>query len=206
MTSLLLSGGSALQDPARPTDVAGVVTWFGAMQAQDAVSGGWSLGARLPGSTCLAVDAAMERREALRTWPMRGTVHLVPPRDARWMLELMGPRVLAGSVTRRAQLGISDRTAERATELLGEALAGGARLTRAQCLAALSDAGIAVDGQRGYHLLWYASQRAVTCIPDLSTRQTFVLLDDWAPDPYRPERDEALAAVLLALRAKGTRH
>jgi hypothetical protein len=111
------------------------------------------------------------------------------------MLELMGPRVITGSTARRAELGISDQTADRAAELLGAALAGGGRLTRAECLAVLADAEIAVDGQRGYHLLGYAAQRAVICMPDAATRQTFVLLDEWAPEPNRPDRDEALATM-----------
>jgi hypothetical protein len=194
MTSLLLRerpGG-------RPADVAGVADWFGAMQAQDAASVMWSLGARLPGYTAVDVLAALERREALRTWPMRGTVHLVPPRDARWMLEILGARALAGAAARRAALGLPDEIADRAVDVLGAALAGGGRLTRAQCLAVLSEAGISGAGQFGYHLLWYASQRGVTCIaPNIGTEQTFVLLDEWAPDPHRPERDEALATIAL---------
>jgi len=110
---------------------------------------------------------------------------------------LMGPRVLSRSTGRRAQLGITDQTAERATDLLGQALAGGGRLTRAQCLARLADSGISVEGQRGYHLIAYAALRAVVCMPDLATQQTFVLLDEWAPDPYRPDRDEALATIAV---------
>ncbi len=184
---------------ARPDSVAGVVEWFGAMQAQDMASGLWSLGVRLPGRTLADVQAALERREALRTWPMRGTVHLVPSRDARWMLAVTGARTLAGAAARRAQLGLSEAEADRAADVLGEALAGGRRLTRACCLAALAGAGIDTAGQRGYHLLWYASQRGVTCIaPHIGTEQTFALLDEWAPDPLQPERDEALG--LLALR------
>jgi hypothetical protein len=181
-----------------PKDVAGIVTWFGAMQAQDLASGLWSLGARLPGSTVADVREAMERREALRTWPMRGTVHLVPPRDARWMLELTGVRALAGAQARRDRLGISQAQADRAVDVLGAALAGGGRLTRARCLEVLAEAGIAGDGNWGYHLLWYASQLGVTCIaPSVGTEQTFVLLDEWAPDPHRPDRDEALGTMAL---------
>ncbi|MGN9775895.1 winged helix DNA-binding domain-containing protein [Micromonospora sp. H33] len=195
MTSLLLRprpGGP-------PGTVAGVVEWFGAMQAQDLASGLWSLGARLPGLRQAEVSAALERREALRTWPMRGTIHLVPPRDARWMLELTGVRTLVAAATRRAQLGLTEADAERAVEVLGGALAGGGRLTRAQCLATLEAAGIGTAGQRGYHLLSYASLRGVTCLaPSVGTEQTFALLDEWAPEPHRPERDEALA--LLAHR------
>lgn len=192
LTSLLLRDGPGTM----PADVAGIVTWFGAMQAQDNASAMWSLGARLPGSTVDDVQAALERREALRTWPMRGTVHLVPPRDARWMLDLMGPRVMAGAEKRRASLGLTEKEADRAVDVLAKALAGGGRLTRSQCVSALAEAGVTIEGQRGYHLLWYASQRGVTCIaPNLGNEQSFVLLDEWVPDPHRPDRDEALATI-----------
>jgi hypothetical protein len=192
LTSLLLTeppGG-------RPAGVAGVVEWFGAMQAQDVASGLWSLGARLPGATVADVTAALERREAIRTWPMRGTVHLVPPADARWMLDLMGVRALAGAAARRETIGLDERAAERGVEILADALRGGHRLTRAQCLQTLTDGGIEVSGQQGYHMLWYASQKGVTAIaPHIGKEQTFVLLDEWAPQPRQPSRSEALGII-----------
>ena len=198
MASLLLADPPGRGAPEGPADVAGVVSWFGAMQAQDAASAMWSLGARLPGFTAADVQAALERREALRTWPMRGTVHLVPPRDARWMLDLMGARALAGATARRASLGLTEKVADRAVDVLRAALAGGRRLSRKECLAVLAEAGIGGGGQFGYHLLWYASQRGVTCIaPTVGTEQTFVLLDEWAPDPHRPDRDEALGTIVV---------
>jgi hypothetical protein len=193
MASLLLR-----ERPERPADVAGVVTWLGAMQAQDLASGLWSFGVRLPRFTVDEVSAALERREAVRTWPMRGTVHFVPPRDVHWMLDLMGSRALAGAAKRRETLGLSEEVADRAVEVLGAALAGGGRLTRAGCMAVLADNGVDTAGQRGYHLLWYASQRGVLCIaPNIGPEQTFVLLDEWVPDPHRPEREEALATIAL---------
>ncbi|MEV0001471.1 winged helix DNA-binding domain-containing protein [Micromonospora sp. NPDC050980] len=195
MTGLLLRPHPAV----RPRRVSDVVEWFGAMQAQDAASGLWSLGVRLPGLTRDDVGAALERREALRTWPMRGTVHLVPARDAHWMLAVTGVRTLGGLTARWRQLGLTLADGDLAGDVLGAALSGGGRLTRAECLAALRTAGLDTDGQRGYHLLWYASQRGITCIaPHLGNEQSFVLLDEWAPAPRRPERDEALA--LLAHR------
>jgi hypothetical protein len=194
MSSLLLRdhpGG-------RPGDVAGIVAWFGAMQAQDIASGMWSLGARLPGRTHADVLAALERGEAIRTWPMRGTIHFVPPRDAHWMLELTGVRALAAATARRATVGLSAEEADRGVEVLGAALADRKRLTRGECLKALADGGVAADGQRGYHLLWYASQVGVSCIAaHVGTEQTFMLLDDVAPEPNRPDRDEALGIMAL---------
>jgi hypothetical protein len=175
---------------------AGIVRWFGAMQAQDLASGKWSFGLRLPGSTEADVDAAIERGEVLRTWPMRGTVHFVPPRDARWMLRLMGARALDGAAARRAYLGLSDAHAFQAADVLGQALAREGRMTRAACVSTLEQAGIPTVGQHGYHLLWYVSQLGITCIgPNAGKEQTFVLLDQWAPDPRAPERDEALAIM-----------
>jgi len=208
MSSLLLraSAGGA----GRASGVAEVVTWLGAMQAQDLASGLWSFGARLPGYTAADVTAALERREALRTWPMRGTIHFVPSRDARWMLELMGVRVLNGAARRHEQLGLLEETVVEAMEVLGSALAGGGRLSRSECLAVLAGKGIDASGQRGYHLLCYASQRGLLCIaPNIGNEQSFVLLDEWVPDPHRPERDEALGTVALRyFRGRGptTRH
>ena len=190
MTSLLLRGNA-------PASVAGIVSWFGAMQAQDVNSALWSLGCRLPGFTLDDVNKSLEDKSVLRTWPMRGTVHFVPAADAHWMLELMGVRALAGANKRRETLGIDEATVDRAVDILGAALQGG-RLTRAECLAAITDGGVEVTGQRGYHLLWYAAQRGVTAIaPHVGKEQTFVLLDEWVPAPNRPAREEALGIIAL---------
>ena len=182
-----------------PETVDGIVTHLGAMQAQDNASGLWSLGLRLGGASQAEVVAALERREALRTWPMRGTVHLVPSRDAHWMLALTGVKALAGAARRRQFLGLADDVADRAVDIIGEQLADGRRRTRAELLAAISEAGVPITNNLGYHLLWYASQRGVSAIaPDVDGEQTFVLLDDWVPDPVRLDTEEALA--LLATR------
>ena len=179
-----------------PATVGDVVTHLGAMQAQDNASGLWSLGVRLPGSTLADVTAALEEPQALRTWPMRGTVHLVPARDAHWMLACTGVRTLSGAAKRRETIGLSDDIARRAVEKVGEVLSGGRRLSRAALLDALRDAGLPIEGQIGYHVLWYASQLGVCAIaPDVDGEQTFVLLDDWVPDPVRLDGDEALATL-----------
>jgi hypothetical protein len=178
-------------------DVAGIAEWFGAMQAQDLNSVLWSLGVRLPGTTLPEVVAATERRDVIRTWPMRGTVHLIPSADAHWMLDLAGVRSLSSVAKRWEYLGLDEKTAHQAMDVLAAAItAGGGRLTRSACLAALNEAGISTEGQRGYHLLWYVSQRGVTAIaPNEGSEQTFVLLDEWAATRNTPSREEALAIL-----------
>jgi hypothetical protein len=187
-----------------------VVEWFGAMQAQDLSSAEWSFGVRSPGLTQADVHRATVDREILRTWPMRGTVHFVPPRDARWMLELTAVRALAGQARRRADLGLTEATLEAAVHVLIEALRGGGCLTRGACVELLVDAGVHTAPEHGYHLLLYASQLGVTCMgPQEGKEQTFVLLDEWVPDPRLMDRDEALAVLALRyVRSHGpvTRH
>lgn len=191
MVSLLLAAPEARS----PTEVA---RWFGAMQAQDVASGHWSLGVRCPGSTEADVLAAFERGDLVRTWPMRGTIHIVPAGDVRWLLDLTGVRALATSQRRREQLGLAVGDAERAADVLDAALAGRQVLTRAQALATLADAGVDTTGQRGYHLLWFAAQTGVTCIgPQRGSDQTFVRLADWAPTQRVLARDDALAELLF---------
>ena len=62
--------------------IAAAVRRLGAVQAQDFAAARWVLGARVPGSVSADVDAAIESREVVRSWPMRGTLHLLPDRDA----------------------------------------------------------------------------------------------------------------------------
>lgn len=175
-----------------------VARWFGAMQAQDAASGMWSLGVRCAGVVEADVQAAFERGELVRTWPMRGTIHIVPAEDVRWLLEHVGSRALADAAKRRAGLGLSDADAERAVSALDSGLAGGGLRTRSEVLELIAAAGIDTSGQRGYHLLWYAAQLGVTCLgPQQGSEQTVVRLADWAPAQLTMSRADAHAELLF---------
>lgn len=191
MASLLLDA----QAQRTPLEVA---QWFGALQAQDAASGHWSLGVRCSGSTEADVLNAFEDRSLVRTWPMRGTIHIVPANDVAWMLELTGARMLSGASRRREQLGLTLQDVELAAATLADALEREHILTRAQAIERLAGAGLDVAEQRSYHLLWHTAQLGVTCIgPQRGADQTFVLLADWAPQQKQLTRDEALAELLF---------
>ncbi|HUV48529.1 MAG TPA: crosslink repair DNA glycosylase YcaQ family protein, partial [Actinomycetes bacterium] len=94
MGSLQLTASDAVPAPGTVGDIA---RWFGALQGQDLASLQWSLGLRLPAATLVGSEAALETGAVLRTWPMRGTIHLVPAKDARWMLRVLGEKPLAGA-------------------------------------------------------------------------------------------------------------
>ena len=179
--------------PRTPVDVA---TWCGALQAQDASSGHWSLGVRCAGRTETDILAAFERGEVIRTWPMRGTIHIVPGADISWMLNLTAGRALAVALRRREQLGLTAGDGDRAANVLDQALAGRECRTRAESLAILEDAGIDTSGPRAYHLLSYIAHIGVICIgPQRGSDQTFVRISDWAPKQVQLDRNDALAEL-----------
>jgi hypothetical protein len=192
-TRRLLSQGLGDRPFARPEDV---VRHMGAMQAQDYAQAIWGVAVRTAQSTLADVETAIAERRIVRTWPMRSTIHFVPPEDAKWMLALSAPRRLAAARSRLAQLEIDAATLERSAALLASSLQGGNRLTRPAVMALLDGAGISTDGQRGYHLVWHAAQTGLICFgPMEGKQQTFVLLDEWVPHARRLEGDAALAEL-----------
>jgi winged helix DNA-binding protein len=176
---------------------ADTVRWLTAVQAQDHPGALTSVALRTRDGTRDGVVAALDAGEVVRSWPMRGTLHLVAADDLGWLLELCGPRVLAGAASRRARLGLTDADIERARELAVDALTGGRRLTRAELLAAIGK-GVDVAGQRGYHLLWYLAQTGTLVLgPTDGAEQLWVLTGEWVAAARRPAREEALAELAL---------
>lgn len=165
-----------------------------AVQAQDYPGARWSLGLRSSGITATDVDAALAAGRLVRSWPMRGTLHLVPPEDLGWMLALSRPRQATWSTKRRDDLGLSAADLARAAEVAHEVLAGRRPMRRDDLLAAFRQAGIPTTEQRGYHLLWALAHDGVTVFgPMEGTQPTFVLLNDWVTHPRELAGDEALA-------------
>ena len=179
--------------PRRGASVADVVRHLTAMQAQDFAGAKWSVGLRAPGVTDAEVERALAAGEIVRSWPMRGTLHLVAPEDLGWMLALTTPRLLRGVTKRRLDLGLTDADVERARELAIEHLEGGRVLSRDAIQTMWNEHGIATTGQRGYHLLWSLSQTGTLVFGPVDGKQhTFTLLDEWVAAPRSLEIDESL--------------
>ncbi len=70
-----------------------VVSWLGAVQAQEYGHAKWALGLRMQRAADAQIEAAFSDGRVLRTHVMRPTWHFVAPADIRWMLALTAPRV-----------------------------------------------------------------------------------------------------------------
>lgn len=165
-----------------------------ALQAQDFPGALWSIGLRVPGSTAASVEAAHLAGDIVRSWPMRGTLHLVAAEDLGWMLGLTGERMIRAAEGRRRQLGLTAADFTRAEHIARAALSGGHHATRAELLTAFQDGGVDTGGQRGVHTL---AQLAQTAVLVQSGRDRWALLEEWIDAPRALERDEALREFAL---------
>ncbi len=172
-----------------------VVRALGAMQAQDYAGGLWAMGLRIPGATLVDVEQAITRREVVRSWPMRGTLHFVAANDLGWMLDLLAARVLRVTERRQGALGLDAATLRKVEKLLSKELAA-QPLTRDALRDAFTRATISPDGGRLYHCLLHFALRQLICFGEHQGKQpTFALFDSWIAQSRRLANDEALGEL-----------
>ncbi len=174
------------------------VAWYGAMQAQDYRHAKWAVGIRCSGVTEADVAQAITDRALIRTWAMRSTLQFVAAEDARWLLDLVGPRQVAhASVNDARRFDLDDAAFAAAEKALNRILRGKVR-TRKEAYAALERQGVSTAGQRGYHILARAALSGQICQgPPRDKEDTFVLLDEWLPPAGPKPREEAQAELAL---------
>jgi hypothetical protein len=173
-----------------------VVTWLGAVQAQDYAGAKWALGLRLQHATDANIEQAMTDGSILRTHVLRPTWHFVVPEDIRWLLALTAPRVHATNAYYYRMLELDKAIFTRSNTALAKALRDGQQLTRAELASILRQADIAIDGLRLVHLIIAAELDGIICSGARRGKQfTYALLDDRVPLTKTLERDEALAEL-----------
>lgn len=193
LTTQHLAPGSGFSTPAD------AVRHLVAVQAQLPSAAALAVRVRTRGTTADAVHASIGAGDLVRTWALRGTLHLLAAEDVDWLLALLGPVALAGGRRRRAQLGLDARTLDASLAVLAQLLAAGPR-TRRELFAGLASAGIDPAGQRGIHVVQHAALRGLLCFgPDRGREPTWVRRPDPTSDP--PDREEALTRLAQRYRS-----
>jgi len=191
----------ANQHLARPAsdDPAAVVSWFGAVQAQDYGAATWALATRLRGrATHAAISAAIDEGRILRTHVMRPTWHFVAPDDIRWMLELTAPRVHRALNWGHTQLGTHAALRNRAMAVIERALAAQPAQTRPELASHLARAGMPLNGTALALVVMHAEVEQLICSgPRRGKQSTYVLFERRVPKSTRRSRDEALAELTI---------
>ncbi|MFQ4148215.1 winged helix DNA-binding domain-containing protein [Arthrobacter sp. LAPM80] len=198
---------STSPDPG-PVDVVRSLT---ALQGQDLPGALWSIGLRAPGSTRANVEAAFNSGAIVRSWPMRGTLHVTAAEDLGWMLSLTSERMYKSLATRHRQLEITTSDVGQVRELsLALLEQPGGRASRDQLFAEFEQAGQGTKAQRGYHFLLLLCLEGTLVQGPINTAagngntQYFVSAASWLKEPRVLAREQALAEwVLRYFRSHG---
>jgi hypothetical protein len=179
-------------------DVATVARSVCVIQAQAFDAARQQIRVRSTGLTAAAVDRAFEQeRSVVRTWLMRGTLHLCAADDVRWLIDVFGPAIDQLGASRRRNLGLDDATCARGVAVIRNALADGP-MARRQIRQCLVSAGVLEEpvGQMMLHLIFHAAALGIVCSgPRMGRDDSFVLLDDWVPQSKGPRGEAALAEL-----------
>ncbi|HJR73954.1 MAG TPA: winged helix DNA-binding domain-containing protein [Luteimonas sp.] len=170
-----------------------------AMQAQDYHGALWAVGLRTRGATEADIERAIVQGKIVRTWPMRGTLHVLAAEDVRWMLALTGARMSALNAGRIERMyGLDAAAMKRCRKIVEKVLRNGGPAPRTELYAAFEKAGIETGESRGINILGHLAQDAVICGgPKLGKQASYVLADAWLPASKPLPREEALATLAL---------
>ena len=174
------------------------VRWMTASQAQNLQEALWAVGLRVPGAGLTDVRAALDSGSVVRSWPMRGTLHLVAPEDLHWMLGLTAERLTRSIAGRHRELDITWADIEKCRDVALERLAGGGSLSRAELFGVFEAAGQPTTGQRGIHILGTLCRHGwLVQGPLAGNQQLLVAFDEWIPVSRTLERQEGIAEFAL---------
>lgn len=144
-------GSDRIRSPAK------LVSWLMAVQAQEYDGAKWSIGLRLKNKTDKYVEAALRSKKIVRTWANRGTLHFVNSEDIKWLLKIIGPRLIRRNARRYRELELDEKTLKITREIIEEALSGTNGIQRSELREILIENKISTEGQRFTFILQRAS-------------------------------------------------
>jgi hypothetical protein len=181
-----------------PADAADVVSWLGAVQAQDYGAAKWALALRMRGAAVDAIERALDDGRIVRTHLMRPTWHFVAAADIKWLLDLTAPRVRLSLGFGRKYYGLTDAVYRRANRVIERALEREECLTRPELADRLARAGISATGVPLALIAMSAELDGVVCSgPRRGKQSTYMLLARRVPQTRALPRDHALAELTM---------
>ncbi|MDD3040249.1 winged helix DNA-binding domain-containing protein [Bacteroides sp.] len=175
-----------------------LVSWMGAMQAQEYTMVKWAVGMRLKLATIQTVEKALQEGDILRTHVMRPTWHLVAAEDIRWMLKLSAQRIKAAndSYAKGHSLDITEEVYTKSNNLLEKILCGNKSLTKQDIAEHYEHSGLLADQYHMTRFLARAEVEGVVCSGEGEGRKhTYMLLEERVAPVPEITKDEALARL-----------
>jgi hypothetical protein len=170
-----------------------IVSWMGAMQAQDFNMAKWAIGLRLKKATEQDIDTAIDSGEIIRTHVLRPTWHFVSADDIYWMIELTASRIKSSMKGRSKQLELTDKVLKKSFSIIEKVLMDGNHLTRKELVTELNRAKIVTNENRSSHILFHAELEGILCSGRMKGKQsTYALLNERIEKPKPKKKEESL--------------
>ena len=175
-----------------PTEL---VSYMGAMQAQDYRMMRWAVVMRTRKPSHKAFKDAFDKGKIIRLHLMRGTWQLVSAADYWAMLDLFSPKAVA--VTKgwmsSNKISISDEELMRVRNILAQTAADLHSATKEDFVCALAEKDIRMDDHRLSYHIRMAEMNGVLCSGDLlPMKATYALAVDKVKKTFSYDHDEAL--------------
>ena len=170
-----------------------IVSYYGAMQAQDWSMAKWALGLRLPHLKEKEVEAKFNSGKILRTHILRPTWHFVAPKDLCWIQKLTAPRVHQANKMYYTKHDITPKLISKTEPIIAKALAGKNYLTREELNAHLAKNKITAYSIQLTYILMNAELECLICSGPRQGKQfTHALVEERVPATKALSRNEAL--------------
>ncbi len=175
-----------------------VVSWMGAMQAQEYRMMRWAVGMRTKRPSAKAFEKAYNEGQIVRVHLFRTTWQLVAGEDLGWMLELCRDNALRGMAGWMHASGVEIPLAEQESIQLifNDYLSKNRIALKADFACALKDRGIAMDDHRLSYHIRLAEYSGLLCSGDIfPLKNSYALAADKLPKTPRITKEEALARL-----------
>lgn len=175
-----------------------LVSWMGAMQAQDFPMVRWAIGIRLPGISESEVKEAFNRGDVVRTHLLRPTWHVVHSADLGWILRLTAPAIKRTMLSSEKTVGLSEKDFIRSNKLIEKRLQRDGPMTREELKSFFDTEGLETKMNMPAHYLMHAELAGIICSgPFREGQLTYTLIGDWIRDQRIFSREESLTELAL---------
>lgn len=174
---------------------ADLVSWMGAMQAQDYEMVKWAVGLRVNNFTKNDFDKAINSGEIFRTHLLRPTWHLVSAEDIYWMIQLTADKIRKAQAARDKMIGMDANIFSTSKKLLQNVLTGQS-LTTDELREIFIKEKIDIEGNRLYHHLMHAELDCLICNGvSKKGKHTYALFNERVKFRQEYSREEALKKI-----------
>lgn len=175
-----------------------------AVQGQDLPGTMWAIASRTETATRTEVEDLFNSGELVRSWPFRGTLHVMAPSNGHFIMRVMGPRLTKSTTNMRLGWGLTDSVVARAKDIVIDRLHDGGALSRAELLELWNAQGLPISADQAYRLILSLALSGDLLWGPMQGKEQGLTVSPWVrtPELYEPvSQDQALDSIVRGVIA-----